>query len=103
MTAHEISMEHHIPLRLTNNLISKLLEAHILTEGATDDEKVITYLPAFDINKMTVGLLFERMEKLGSENFKVDKDGQFKNVWDVVVNVKQKEIDATRDTLIKDL
>ncbi len=103
LTAQEISTANEIPLRLTNRLISKLLEANILTEGATNDERIITYLPAFDINKMTVGLLLERLEHLGSENFKIDREEKFNKIWNFVIGIKQKEIDATQDVLIKDL
>jgi membrane protein len=102
-TIVEISEENHIPLRLVSRLMSKLLEAHIVTEAYTDDERVIAYLPAFDINKLTVGLLLERLEKLGSEHFNVDRANKFKNTWAMLVELKNKEIEASKDILIKDL
>jgi membrane protein len=103
MTIQEISSKNSIPVQLVSQLISKLTEAHILTIGATHNEKVITYLPAFDINKMTVGLLFERLGNLGSENFKVDKDQKFNNMWTTVIEMRQKMTESTQHTLIKDL
>lgn len=102
-TIDEISESNNIPHRLTSQLVSKLLEAGLLTKGATENEKIITYLPAFDINKMTVALLFERMGCLGSENFKVDKDIKFNKLWTVNMEIRKCIETSGKELLIKDL
>lgn len=103
LTIEEISHENRIPLRLTSSLISKLSEAKILTTAISEDGISTTYLPAFDINKMTVALVFDRLYHLGSENFKVDKN-KFGNIWNVVVEKKEKAFEeATKNILVKDL
>ena len=103
LTAQEIASQNQIPLRLASRLIIGMLDAKIITAGATANEKIITYLPAFDTNKMTVGMVLERMETLGSENFKVDRKEKFNNIWNVITGIKQTEINAGKDILIKNL
>ncbi len=104
-TAEEISIEYQIPIRLTRQILNLLIEINFLNESAEDDEKSseIHYLPAFDINKMNVALLFEKMDTLGSENFKIDKEEEFNDEWRILLNSKNDYYKRTSKILLKDL
>ena len=68
LTSEEISNLYHIPIKLTGQILYLLVKINILIETATDDERVLAYQPAMDINRITVGLLLSRIDRLGSEN-----------------------------------
>ena len=104
LTVEEISQQNRIPARLANNLTAKLVEANIFTVGVSEDGQSTTYLPAFDINKMSVALVLDRLYNLGSEDFKVDKENRFLSAWNVIIDKKEKTFtEAAKDILIKDL
>lgn len=72
-TADELSDAYRIPIRLTTDILYLLTELGIIIEvNYGDDERVVYYQPAIDINKITVGYLFTKMDEYGSENFKID-------------------------------
>ena len=104
LTVEEISQQNRIPARLARTLVDKLMEANIFTTGISEDGQSTTYLPAFDINKISVATVLDRLYNLGSENFKVDKNNRFLSIWNVIVEKKEKTFtEATQDILIKDL
>lgn len=100
-TANELSESCKIPTLLTGNLLLLLCETKILVETPTDEDMVFAYVPAIDINKITINYLFDRIDLHGSEDFKVDKDVLFKNEWDVIGYLR--EVDKDRNILIKDI
>ena len=104
LTVEEISQQNRIPARLANTLVAKLTEANILTAGVSEDGQSTTYLPAFDINKISVAIVLDRLYNLGSENFKVDKEERFQSAWNVIIEKKEKAFfEAAKDILIKNL
>jgi membrane protein len=103
MTLNEIAAKNRIPIRLANLLLDDLLRSGILVLGVGENEKGAVYLPAFDINKMTLGLLYDKIEKIGYEDLGVEKSDEFKDLWQVVLNIREQIGESTKDTLIKDL
>ena len=103
VSADYISDKYNIPIRLVNELLSQLVEIKIITEII--DEKTVekTYQPAFDINKISVGLLLDRLEKFGSEDFNIGKKDDFQKLLNLINSLKEKNIEATKNLLIKDI
>ncbi len=70
-TAAEISEEHQIPIRLTNQVLYQLQEIELIHEVVTDEKsEEIGYQPSMDINQLNVAILLDRLDTYGSENFK---------------------------------
>jgi membrane protein len=104
MTLNDISTQYQIPTRLTNRTVNNLLEMHLISETQSlSDKDAIAYQPAVDINKLTVGYLFERMFEHGSEDFKVDINNQYHSHWSSLLNLEQCLAGQGKDVLIKDL
>jgi len=61
-TSSQLSQELGIPLRLVRDILYDLLEARLLVEAATESPRENGYVPALDINKIDIGLLFERLD-----------------------------------------
>lgn len=102
-TADEISMIHRIPTKLTSESIYYLLELGVIVETPTIDLLVPAYVPAIDINKLTVGYLLNRINSYGSEDFKIDIDVEFNREWRRILDIEEQLICEENDILIKDL
>lgn len=103
-TADELSQSYRIPSRITTQLLNLLTEINIINEVICgDDERVISYQPALDINKISVGYLFKRIDEHGSENFKIDTTHLFKEEWNVLLNLQKSLFKESNTILLKDL
>jgi membrane protein len=103
-TADELSDLYHIPLRLTTQILLLLSESGIIIEvNYGNNDRITHYQPAMDIHRISVGELLDKIDKRGSENFKIDINGQFRNEWDAILNVRQDMARTSGKTLLKDL
>ncbi len=103
-TADELSDAYRIPIRLTTDILYLLTELGIINEvNYGDDERIVYYQPAVDINRITVSYLFTKMDEYGSENFKIDTSGLFRDEWQALLKTREDMIKANNNILLKDL
>lgn len=103
-SAEDIAQNHHIPINLTNQILYQLMEVKLIHEVMTDEKSEnISYQPSVDINRLTVAYLLERIEKQGSENFKIDHDQEFLDEWKVLLDLKRNYYAEADKILLKDL
>ena len=103
-TAAEISEEHQIPIRLTNQVLYQLQEIELIHEVFTDEKsEEIGYQPSMDINQLNVAILLDRLDTYGSENFKIDKDEEFNDEWKVLTESREEYYKKASKVLLKDL
>lgn len=81
LSAGKIAEDNKFPIRLTNQLLSNLTEANVLIEVFNEGERDKTYQPAIDINQLSIGLLFEKMENYGSKHFLENKNTTLDEFW----------------------
>ncbi len=102
-TSDELSHELGIPVRLVRDIIYDLIEASLLVEAATDSLKENAYLPAFDINLISVGMLFERLEMSGDDRIMAEQSKHLKTF----AGIQQSFYDAINNSpankLLRDL
>ncbi len=104
LTADEISEQHAIPIRLTNQILDLLEELQMISPTPwSDDDEVMAFQPAFDINLMSVKLLMSKIDTYGSENFRIDKDIEFSSHWDALMRSRESFYNEKDDQLLKDL
>ena len=102
-TAEELSKEHKIPIRLTKNILYELTDTHLIYETFGEDRDAnIRYLPGMDINQLTVGVLMERLDSAGAENFKIDKE-DYSTSWQALIDAKKEYLYQSGRILLKDL
>lgn len=101
LTADEIAHRYRLPLRIVNQLISKLVEVSLIVEVVTG--KKITYVPAFDIHQLTVNILFNKLDNNGSELFLSNKNELLDSFWQKTLSLKELSDENTKHILIKDL
>ena len=69
----------------------------------SEDEEIMAYQPAFDINLMSVKLLMDKVDTYGSEDFRIDTDTKFKSQWEALMNTRKSLYSIEGDALLKDL
>lgn len=103
-TADELSEKYHIPIRLATSILYQLTELRVLTEVKDpNDEWIIYYQPAIDINQITVSGLLKMLDEQGSENFKIDNKHYFSKEWGITLKTRKEMYDANSNILLKDL
>lgn len=102
-TAQELSQENGIPIRLVYRLLDELVGLKMLIELANEGkDRLLAYVPAEDINHLTVSLLFSRMDRHGNEDLNIDlKD--YREEWTKLNNWRSAYLDRTSSVLLKDV
>ena len=103
-TANELSEANRIPIRLTTDILYLLTELDIITEVLVEnDERIVHYQPALDINKISIAFLLRRIDEYGSENFKIDTEQKFKEEWLALLRTREDMLEPNSAVLLKDL
>ena len=103
-TADQLSEKCKVPSRLTNDIIDELMEINVISATPTpEDELVMAFQPAVDINLISVNYLMARLDKKGSEDFMIDMQGEFHEHWKALVNTRMRMYENNNDLLLKDL
>ncbi|MDR1810810.1 MAG: YihY/virulence factor BrkB family protein [Prevotella sp.] len=100
-TADELSSNYKIPTQLTGDILFLLNQAGIIAKTPAKEQGLQAYIPALDINKITVNFLFGKIDVFGSEDFLIDKDLQFQKEWNTIKNLRK--LNNAREVLVKDL
>lgn len=103
-TADELSETYRIPIRITTEILYLLTDLNIITETRYGkDEQIVHYQPALDINRLSIGLLFEKIDERGSENFKIDTSVLLKKEWDALLKTRKDMMKENASILLKDI
>ena len=103
-TADELSETYRIPIKITSQILYQLTELGILNEvNIGNDERIVYYQPAIDVNKISVSFLFSKIDEFGSENFKIDTSELFSNEWKTLLKTREDMIKANSNILLEDL
>ena len=103
LSSNQIAAEYRLPIRLVNNILSKLTEANVLIEVFYDAKRLKTYQPAIDIHQLTINLLFDKLESHGSENFLTNKNELLDTFWQKTTEIRQNSELMAEKILIKDI
>ena len=89
LTAHELAIRDHLPIRLVNQLLSRLVETGILREVYVENEEDNTFQPALDTHKISLGMVMKRIDGQGSEHFLQSPSPEMQAFWDHLMEVKR--------------
>ena len=103
LTNEEISNNYQIPSKLTSQILQKLSEIGIIREIISDNERIHAWQPAMDIHQITIGLVLDRLDKYGSEDFKIDKEYMFNKEWEAILKAKKMQRECAEDIKLIDL
>lgn len=102
-TADELSETYKIPTQLTSDTIFFLQQIGVIVETPTEDSRVVAYIPALDINQISVSYLFGKVDLFGSEDFMIDTDLEFRSEWDIILKRRGFNNEREGEKLLKDL
>jgi len=101
LTAHELAIRDHLPIRAVNQLLSRMVETGLLREVYVEDEEEKTYQPALDTHKMTVGMVLKRIEAQGSEQFLQKPSPEMEAYWEKYQEMKELENERISEFSVK--
>jgi len=103
LSAEKIAIDYGLPIRLVNQIITQLIEISVIIEVITDKSKRKNYIPAIDINQLSVNLLFSKLETHGSELFLTTKNELLDSFWQKTLAIKLQSEKQNAQLLIKDI
>ncbi len=98
-----IGNELGIPIRLVRDILYDLVQAKILVETLTDSPKEAGYLPAIDINKITIQMVSQRLDDIGSESFHIDDSKAYAKINDTYNEIFSILTKSETNLVIKDI
>ena len=87
LTAHQLAVHDHLPIRLVNSLLGRMVETGLLREVYVENEEDRTFQPALDTHKISVGMVIDRIEAQGTEHFLQNPSEEMKAFWESYVRV----------------
>ncbi len=89
LTAHELAVRDHLPIRAVNQLLSRMVETGLLREVYAEEEEDKTYQPALDTHQITIGMVIDRIEAQGSEQFLQAPSEEMQAFWKKYIGMKE--------------
>ena len=100
LTAQELALRDHLPIRLVNQLLSRLVETEILREVINGEEDEHRYQPAMDTHIISVGMVIKRIDAQGTEEFLQAPSEQMLAFWEQYKQLK--DTDHSLDEIFLD-
>ena len=102
--AFELREETNIPIRIVNDLLYKLIEAHLVI-GISSDEKgeQTRYMPAMNIEKLSLGVMIDSLEAQGKWKIDLAIGKHYGKLWGKAMDMRRKYLHESRAILLKDL
>jgi membrane protein len=89
LTAHELAVRDHLPIRLVNQLLSRLVETEVVREVYVEGQEERTYQPALDTHKISVGMVIDRIDAQGTEEFLQAPSPEMEAFWEKYLALKK--------------
>lgn len=102
LTALELAKQQGLPVRLVNQLLSRLEEVGLVRAIYVEESEDRVYQPALDTHKITVGMVFARIDAQGTELFLQDTPQGFRTFWERFIRLKQ-EHNTLNDILLSEI
>jgi membrane protein len=103
LTAAQISANMETPLRLVNHLLFDLTGSGIVVETKTDSEKETGFIPARDINTLTISSVLEALSENGVDVVPVSRSAVHEQLSASIEQIRQTAAASPANLLLKDL
>ncbi|MHB9140668.1 MAG: YihY/virulence factor BrkB family protein, partial [Paludibacter sp.] len=103
LSSEEIALSQRLPIWLVNQILTRLVEVTVLIEVYNEDLRAKNYMPAVDINQLSVRMLFNKLDTFGSELFLNSKNEHLDAFWQKTLEMKIHTDQYKEHILIKDL
>ena len=103
LSAEQISSDYKLPISLVNQIITQLVDVSILVAVLTENSKTKRYIPAIDINQLTVNMVFSKLDSRGIEKILSTKNELFDSFWQKTIEIKRQADEQNAQLLVKDI
>lgn len=100
--ATELAHDNNLPIRLVNQLLNRLVEVGLLRTVYVEQKEDKTYQPALDTHKISIGMVVDRIDKQGLEEFIRGADEEMQAFWQRFQQLKD-EHNTLKNVLVKEL
>lgn len=87
-TASELAHQNNVPIRLVTNLLNRLVDVGLLRTIYIEQKEERTYQPALDTHQISVGMVIERIDKQGTEEFLRGATPEMQAFWKRYMQLK---------------
>ncbi len=100
----DLSVSLKLPIRLVTELVRKLEESGVLVEvHFQDNEREAGFAPAFDIDKMTISCVTDKLEKFGTSDFHFEETEDYQKLRSVLDEFNRNQVNMPANKLLRDL
>jgi membrane protein len=103
-TADELRKETSVPIRIINDLLYQLVEAHLVIEVSSDEKgETSRYIPSESLDNLSLGVMIDRLEARGSWLLDLPMDELFSPLWVDAVEMRTNYLKSARTVRLEDL
>ncbi len=103
-TSEELQSETNIPIRIVNELIFKMIDAHLLIEISSDEKGEFSqYVPYESLSNLNVGVLIDRLEAVGDWKLDVSVNDLLGTEWTDILDERKKYLKSLRSKRLEEL
>ena len=103
LTARNLGDILGIPMRLVRDIIFSLTENNLLAETTTDSPKESAYLPAIDINKLSISYVIQKLEMTEGDKLFAEESEDLKSFSEIQQGILKAVEQSPANRLIKDI
>lgn len=102
LTAYEMAQQNSLPIRLVNQLLTRLERVNVVRKVYVEDKEDPTYVPALDTHRITIGMVLDRVSAQGSEQFLRNTPIAMKSFWERYMLICKTHV-SLNDILVSEL
>lgn len=103
-TMSELSVTLKLPIRLVSEILRKLEEAGVLVEIVPmNNDREIAYGPAFDIDRMTVNCIIERLDSHGTSDFHFEETKDYVKLKQILEKFEEQHAKLPENVLLREI
>ena len=103
-TADDLRVRTGIPIRVVNDLLYKLCEAKLVLEISPDEKgEASTFVPAESLDKLSVGVMIDRLEAYGHWNLELPVGKLLSKEWGRAIAMRSAYLSQARNIRLEDL
>ncbi|NLD35664.1 MAG: YihY/virulence factor BrkB family protein [Desulfatiglans sp.] len=103
LSGKQISDALELPVRLTNRLLSDLVECNVLSETKGKDEKLTYYQPARDVGGLTIHDVIAALERLGDNSIIYADSDELEKIKEYYAELDSITAKSGANILLKDI
>jgi len=101
LSARDITLHYHAPIKLTDKIIEELLESKLIVE--TVDGKTKAYVPATDINKIDIDFVLSALSDHGAEDVRIEKNEPMASFVKKLETIRKDRKSSKANVMLKDI